>query len=172
MVYVCPHNPPHYLSQQQQCQLSNEFSSGEFCVLILKSTFSASVASSVQYLTSRQYWSVPAPKPEESVCAEGMFKLVSTKLVWGLIAMQLQATELVLGVTYPPSGHTPYCSVWMRRGFRQCCTLTKQVNGSTEQSWRNHQSGHKHKYAMCLLSEYLSKVWATRMFMELAKSVA
>ena len=58
--------------------------------LVPKATSSTSAASSVQSPTSRYYRSVSAPKSEESACAEGMFKLVSTKLAWCLTATQLQ----------------------------------------------------------------------------------
>lgn len=47
--------------------------------LVPKATFSTSAGSSVQSHTSRYYRSVSAPKSEESVCAEGMLKLVSAK---------------------------------------------------------------------------------------------
>lgn len=58
--------------------------------LVPQATFSTSAASSVQSPTSGRYRSVSAPKSEKSVCAEGMFKLVSTKLAQGLTAIQMQ----------------------------------------------------------------------------------
>lgn len=62
-----------------------------------QATFSTAASLSVQSPTSRHYRCVSAPKSEVSVCAKGTFKLVSTKLAWGPIAIQLQQYRTCAG---------------------------------------------------------------------------